>query len=303
MIPDFQTFMRPLLHAVSDGAVHDFNDAYSQVCQFFGLTQVEVNERLPSGRQTVARTWARTYMGKAGLLVSPKKRHMQITERGLEVLKLVPDRITVKYLKEQFPEFAEFHQAKRSKSSVATGNDLEAADDIADPSERLESAHAEIQQELADEVLAQLKQVEPLRFETMVVELMKAMGYGGWSDDAAQATQYRGDDGIDGVINEDPLGLDTIYLQAKRYTTSNVQRPEIDAFIGALTRRGARKGVFITTSGFSPGALEAVRGLSLSVVLIDGQKLASLMIAHNLGVSIKQTIEIKALDTDYFVED
>ena len=303
MIPDFQSCMSPLLASVRDGQIHRFNEAFEQVCMHFQLTEDERAEKLPSGKQTIIRNriaWARTYLNKAGLLTAPGRSQLQITDRGQAVLQQEPERIDVRFLK-QFPEFVEFHTAKpkANKTVVVDDNDTEDTD----PTERLEEAYSEIRQELIDEVLRAVKQQSPQFLEKLVVELMQAMGYGGWSKESGQATQYTADGGIDGLINEDPLGLDTIYLQAKRYEDSTIGREAIQAFSGALDMQRAHKGVFITTSKFSKGALEYVGMIQKKIILIDGAKLASLMIEHNLGVSVKSTYEIKALDTDFFGDD
>ncbi|ACR11503.1 Mrr restriction system protein [Teredinibacter turnerae T7901] len=303
MIPDFQSCMRPLLASVSDGQIHRFNESFEQVCMHFQLTEDEQAEKLPSGKQTIIRNriaWARTYLNKAGLLTAPGRSQLQITDRGQAALQQEPERIDVRFLK-QFPEFVEFHTAKpkANKTVVVDDNDTEDTD----PTERLEEAYSEIRQELIDEVLRAVKQQSPQFLEKLVVELMQAMGYGGWSKESGQATQYTADGGIDGLINEDPLGLDTIYLQAKRYEDSTIGREAIQAFSGALDMQRAHKGVFITTSKFSKGALEYVSMIQKKIILIDGAKLATLMIKHNLGVSVKETYEIKALDTDFFSED
>ncbi len=308
-IPDFQSCMRPLLVAVQDQQVHEFKDAIEFVCDYLQLTDEDIRQVLPSGRQTYIKNrlaWARTYMNKAGLTKAPGRGQIQITERGIQALEECPHRVDVRYLR-QYPEFVEFHRVKTKPVSDAQKNAIEEqteqVDDATDPQERLEQAHTEIQQALASDILETILQQSPQFFEKLVVDLMQAMGYGGWSEQSGSATQYSNDGGIDGVINEDPLGLDTIYLQAKRYAQTNViHRPEIDTFIGALTRQGARKGVFITTSRFSSGAKEAAKGLNMSIVLIDGEQLAQLMIKHNLGVAVKQTYQLQTLDTDYFNE-
>lgn len=302
MIPDFQGCMRPLLAVIQDGQVHRFNEAYEQVCLHFNLTDEERAQKLPSGKQTIIRNriaWARTYLNKAGLMTAPGRSQLQITERGLVTLKQLPERIDVRFLK-QFPEFLEFHNAKPKTSTEAVLASNE--HDGTDPTERLEEAYSEIHQELIEEVLSAVKQQSPQFLEKLVVELMQAMGYGGWSKDSGRATQYTTDGGVDGLINEDPLGLDTIYLQAKRYEDTSIGREAIQAFSGALDMQRAHKGVFITTSKFSRGALEYVRLIQKKIILIDGSKLAELMIKHNLGVSVKETYEIKALDSDFFNE-
>lgn len=301
-IPDFQSVMRPVLNAVADGAPLGLSTLRERITDEFLLSEEERHERLPSGRQTVINNrvgWARTYLNKAGLLSIPAKGLVQITPRGLEALTTGPERITVGWLK-RYPEFAEFHTARPS------GTDSEALpvtiDEDITPDEQLSQAHQALMKSLADDLLAQVRAATPNFFEQLVVDLMITMGYGGSRKEAGRATQQTNDDGIDGIIKEDKLGLDVIYLQAKRWTNT-VHRPEIDKFIGALTRQRARKGVFITTSEFSAGAREAAMGLDIKVVLIDGVELARLMVENNLGCSVKHTYEVKQLDSDYFVEE
>lgn len=301
-IPDFQSVMRPVLEAVRDGVAIPLSVLRESIADIFQLTEEERKERLPSGHQTVINNrvgWARTYLNKAGLLTIPSKGMVQITARGREALANGPERITVAWLK-QFPEFADFHTAKPQSVDVLGVVEVEAAETT--PDEQLAEAHQALVQSLADELLAQVRAATPGFFEQLVVDLMLAMGYGGSRKEAGKATQATNDDGIDGIIKEDKLGLDVIYLQAKRWTNT-VHRPEIDKFIGALTRQRARKGVFITTSEFSAGAREAALGLDIKVVLIDGVELARLMVENNLGVSVKQVYEVKQLDSDYFAEE
>jgi len=297
--------MRPLLNTVSDGEIHTFNDAFEQVCRFFNLTEAELAEKLPSGKQTIIRnrvSWSRTFMNKAGLLVAPGRSQLQITERGVEALKQQPERIDVRYLK-QFPEFLEFHTAKPKVATADVSGQAEEVSDPTDPLERLEQAHLEIQNSIANDLLKTIKEQTPAFLEKLVVELMQAMGYGGWSKESGSATQYTADGGVDGLINEDPLGLDTIYLQAKRYTENTIGRPSIQQFAGALDMQRAKKGVFITTSQFSKEATDFVAMIDKQIVLIDGDKLAALMIEYGLGVTTKQSYSIKQIDTDYFTED
>ena len=301
-IPDFQSVMRPVLQAVGDGVPLPLSALRVRIADVFKLTEEERKERLPSGNQTVINNrvgWARTYLNKAGLLTIPNKGMVQITDRGREALANGPERITVSWLK-QFPEFADFHTAKPQVIDAAAVVDSDLAETT--PDEQLAEAYQALQQSLADELLAQVRAATPSFFEQVVVDLMIAMGYGGSRKEAGKATQLTNDDGIDGIIKEDKLGLDVIYLQAKRWANT-VHRPEIDKFIGALTRKRARKGVFITTSDFSTGAKDAALGLDIKVVLIDGIELARLMVEHNLGVSVKQVYEVKQIDSDYFSEE
>ena len=301
-IPDFQSVMRPILATVASGTPLALSELRKRVAEGFKLSEEERSERLPSGKQTVINNrvgWARTYLNKAGLLSIPIKGMVQITERGQEALKHGPERITIRWLK-QYPEFAEFHSASPADSSALTLQSEPV--EQATPDEQLAAAHQALTQSLADDLLAQVRAASPTFFEQLVVDLMIAMGYGGSRKEAGQATQQTNDDGIDGIIKEDKLGLDVIYLQAKRWSYT-VHRPEIDKFIGALTRQRARKGVFITTSDFSNGAREAAMSLDIKVVLIDGLELARLMVENNLGCNVKQVYEVKQLDSDYFVED
>ncbi|MBV7477175.1 restriction endonuclease [Pseudomonas sp. PDM31] len=300
-IPDFQSVMRPVLAVVADGLPITLKALREQVIEQFQLSEDERHEMLPSGRQTVINNrigWARTYLNKAGLLSIPSKGLVQITERGREALQSGPQRLTVGWLK-RYPEFSAFHGARPDNGAPCV--QAEPVDDIT-PDEQLAQAHQALLQSLADELLAQVRGASPTFFEQLVVDLMIAMGYGGSRKEAGRATQQTNDDGIDGIIKEDKLGLDVIYLQAKRWSNT-VHRPEIDKFIGALTRQRARKGVFITTSEFSAGAREAALGLDIKVVLIDGVELARLMVENNLGCSVKQVYEIKHIDSDYFTED
>lgn len=302
-IPDFQSVMRPVLEVVQDGAAHPLAEVRKRVSDLCGLTEEERKLRLESGNQTVINNrigWARTYLNKAGLLVIPEKGMVRITERGRSALSGGPERITVSWLK-QYPEFKEFHTHKAKPThapAIETGGGVEEAT----PDEQLADAHQSLMEGLADELAAAIRTSSPAFFEKLVVDLMLSMGYGGSRKEAGQATQLTNDDGIDGTIKEDKLGLDVIYLQAKRWVNT-VHRPEIDKFIGALTRQRARKGVFITTSDFSSGARDAIHGLDMKVVLIDGRQLAKLMIENNLGVSVKQVYEVKQIDNDYFAEE
>ena len=301
-IPDFQSVMRPVLAMVQDGVPLRLSELRERIAEVFQLTEEERKERLPSGHQTVINNrvgWARTYLNKAGLLTIPSKGMVQITARGREALANGPERISVAWLK-QFPEFADFHTAKPQMVDVLGVPEASVAETT--PDEQLADAHQALMQSLADELLAQVRAGTPGFFEQLVVDLMIAMGYGGSRKEAGKATQATNDDGIDGIIKEDKLGLDVIYLQAKRWANT-VHRPEIDKFIGALTRQRARKGVFITTSEFSAGAREAALSMDIKVVLIDGVELARLMVENNLGVSVKQVYEVKQLDSDYFTEE
>lgn len=286
---------------LADGQIHSLSELQAQLIIDLKLSPEEVKERTSSGRQTVFSNragWARTYMAKAGLIETPSKANYRITERGQKALTDCPDKISNQYLK-QYPEFLEFVRPKKTDKDEP---DADAVESDTTPDEQIESAYQSLTQSLASDLLSSLKSGSFIFFEKVVVDLMLAMGYGGSRKDAGQATQATNDDGIDGIIKEDRLGLDVIYLQAKKWEKT-IHRPEIDKFIGTLTRQRARKGVFITTSAFSDGALEAVNNLDMKVVLIDGQHLAELMIEHNLGVTRKEIYEVKQIDSDYFSED
>ncbi|MFT6914776.1 MAG: restriction system protein [Motiliproteus sp.] len=301
-IPDYQSLMLPFLQALADNQEHRLRELSDTLANQFELTDAERQQLLPSGNQAVMVNrvgWARTYLKKAGLLEAPRRAVFVITERGQEVLASKVDRIDARYLK-RFDEFLEFQNLSHQNvpSSVA-----ESAPSDITPTEAIEQAHKELNAEISTELLATIKQASPQFFERLVVELMQAMGYGGWSSTSGNATQYSSDGGIDGIINEDPLGLDIIYLQAKRYTDNSIGRPDVQAFAGALDMKRAKKGVFITTSRFSRDATEYVSMIEKKIVLIDGAMLADLMLQHDLGVSVKDTYQVKTLDTDYFNED
>lgn len=301
----YQFFMHPLMSLLEDGESHRLNDLKSHVCESLKITPEEQLQTIASGGRTVVANrlgWARTYLHKAGLLTIPVNGSVQITERGRTALQECPQ-INNAYLK-SFPEFIDFirpAKAKNELESIEQSQNL--ANEESTPEELLDKSAEELKRTLASDLLEQAKQVSPGFFEQLVVDLMLAMGYGGWSDKSGQATQYTNDGGIDGIINEDPLGLDTIYLQAKRYADKTVGRPEVQAFAGALDMRRAKKGVFITTSKFSADAVEFVSLIEKRIVLIDGEKLTNLMVDHNLGVATKRVVEIKSIDSDYFNED
>jgi len=299
-VPDFQSFFRPLLEFAADGAEHSIAEARSALKQPMGITEEDLQELLPSGRQTkydnrVA--WAKSYLIQAKVFAAPKRGYFCITERGKELLAQEHDRIDVKVLN-QYPEFVEFHTSKPGEST--TQEPPSSQDET--PEESIQTAYMSIRSELASEVLTRVKANSPRFFEFLVVDLMIALGYGGSRSDAGRSIGQSGDEGIDGIINEDRLGLDVIYLQAKRWEGS-VGRPEIQKFVGALHGKRAKKGVFITTGTFTSEANSYVATIDPKVILIDGRMLANLMIDHNLGVSPNLTYEIKKIDTDYYDED
>jgi restriction system protein len=302
-IPDYQSCMLPLLEFAADSNEHSTRDAIEALAIHFGLTDVQRHELLPSGTQPVFDNrvgWARTYMKKAGLIEYPKRAQFKITPRGIEVLLRKPKRINVKFL-EQFPEFQEFKALSRASQN---GGAIDAEPkESQTPEELIETAYGQIQSALASELLAKVKAASPGFFERLVVDLLVKMGYGGSRADAGRAIGKSGDGGIDGIINEDRLGLDVIYIQAKRWSDTKIGSPEVSKFVGAVTKRHAQKGVFITTSTFTKEAEEFVSGIGLKIVLIDGPTLAELMIEYGIGVTPQAVYEVKRMDSDYFTEE
>lgn len=299
-IPDYQTVMLPLLEYYSDGKTHSIGDAVDLLGRQFALSEDELRELLPSGRQEKFRNrvaWAKTYLVKAGLLSSPKRGHFAITPTGQSTLREKPVRIDVAFLR-RFPSFVSFVETKNP--SDATSEPVPAP--MESPEELIEAAHARLNQDLASDLLARIKAARPVFFEGLVVELLLKMGYGGSRHDAGRAIGRSGDGGIDGIINEDRLGLDSIYLQAKRWDQP-VGRPEIQKFAGALAEHRARKGVFITTSTFTKEAVASATKHDARIVLIDGEKLATLMIDHGLGVTLQASYDVKRIDSDYFADE
>ncbi|OAH97740.1 restriction endonuclease [Methylomonas methanica] len=297
-IPDFQSIMRPLLEHLADGKAKSNRETLDVLSGQFHLTTDELAELLPSGQQSVFTNriaWAKTHLKNAGLLESPIRGQYQITTRGLEAIKDNSRPINLKYLK-QFEEYS-YGRAGTPK------NDEEQVkpSDALTPSEQIEIGYQRIREELEDELLAKIKEASPAFFERLVVELLVTMGYGGSRKDAGQTIGRSGDGGIDGVINEDRLGLDTIYIQAKRWE-GVVGRPEIQKFAGALQGQRAKKGVFITTSGFSKEAIEYVSLIENRIALINGKKLTALMIDFGVGVSKIASYDIRRIDSDYFEE-
>ncbi len=298
-IPDYETLMLPLLEFLSDGAEHSMEQATEHIASRFELTPEEREERIPSGNSTYIKNrtgWARTYLKKAGLLCSPKRGHIQLTDRGRQALTEQPSRIDRTYL-EQFPEFVEFQQKTNSRTDRKEVETI--APTTQTPEETIEVGYSQLRSQLADELLDLIKSCSSDFFERLVVDVIVAMGYGGSHRDAATATKKSHDGGIDGIIKQDRLGLDAIYIQAKKWEAS-IHRPEIQKFAGALQGVRARKGIFITTSSFSDGARDYVALIDSKIVLIDGIELAQLMIDHGIGVTLHQTYEIKRLDSDYF---
>jgi restriction system protein len=307
MIPDYQSIMLPLLEFIADGKEYKMRNVTDELAIKFGVTEEEQKELLPSGVAPVfynRTAWAKTYLKKAGLIDSPKQGIVIISKRGIEVLKKKPSSINVKFLK-QFSEFVAFQTVKREdESETETETETNEEQSIQTPEELLEMAYQKIRKSLASELISKVVELSPAFFERLVVELLVKMGYGGSIKDAGKAMGKSGDEGIDGTIKEDKLGLDIIYIQAKRWKPGNVVgRPEIQKFVGALAGQGAKKGIFITTSNFTKEALDYTPRNETKIVLIDGEQLAQLMIDYNLGCTSQQTYEVKKLDSDYFGEE
>lgn len=293
-VPNYQSIMLPLLKLAGDGEDHLMRDAFEELAEDFGLTEDDRRELLPSGTQTVWENrvgWARTYLKKAGLVEYKKRGSFTITNIGQDVLDSKPSKIDNKYLM-KFPDFVEFKT--KSKDPITDPENT--------PEEILESSYQKLRDDLAQDLLNQVKNSSPQFFEKLVIDLLLKMGYGGSRKDAGEALGKSGDGGIDGIIKEDRLGLDVIYLQAKRWENT-VPRPEIQKFAGALQGQQAKKGVFITTSSFSEGAKDYANIIDSKVVLIDGDRLTQLMIDFNIGVSKITSYEVKRMDTDYFSEE
>ena len=304
-IPDYQTCMLPFLRFLSDGKEHTLREAEDALAEHFALSSAERAELLPSGQQGIFKNrigWARTYLKKAGLIAAPKRAVFRITERGRKTLADKPVRIDVKFL-EQFPEFIEFRESSKPSSenaSIVAPIDGTATT-AATPEEAIELAHQGPREQLAQELLSRILACSPSFFEQLVVELLVKMGYGGSRRDAGERIGQTGDGGIDGIIKEDRLGLDLIFIQAKRWQGS-VGRPEIQKFVGALQGQRARKGVFITTSTYTVDAIDYASRIDTKVVLIDGKQLSALMIDFDVGVSVSASYVVKRVDSDYFEE-
>ncbi len=303
MIPDFQTLMLPLLTVISDGKEYSMRLIEDILAEQFNITKEERSELLPSGTDNIFKNrvgWAKTYMKKAGLINSFKRSCITISERGQEIINSKPLEINVKFLK-QFPEFLEF-QVPKKKETAEIEQEIGEDTKLQNPEELIELGYVKIRQSLEQDLLKKLKTIDPYFFERVVVELLVKMGYGGSIQDAGKAIGKSGDEGIDGIIKEDKLGLDVIYIQAKRWE-GVVGRPEVQKFVGALAGQRAKKGVFITTSNFTKEAVQYALQMDTKIVLIDGETLAQYMIDYNLGVSVQSIYEIKKIDSDYFEED
>lgn len=301
-IPDFQTFMRPLLVSIEDGVEHDLKEVKKVLIAKFSVTEEELQIKIPSQRAFLFDNrfgWANTYLKKAGLIGSQRRGFLQITEQGKQFLLKHPEQIKVSDLK-KIDEFKSFHKAKET-NNAQENEEIAIEDTVKSPEEIIDSAYNLIFNGLVVELLSTIKSCSAQFFENLVVDLLITMGYGGSRKEAGTAIGKSGDGGIDGIINEDKLGLDSIYIQAKRWEKT-VPIKEIRDFAGSLLSKKARKGVFITTSDFPKSAYEFVNSIEPKIILIDGEKLAGLMIEHNVGITVKDSYVLKGIDNDYFEE-
>ncbi|NMB25737.1 MAG: restriction endonuclease [Firmicutes bacterium] len=301
-IPSYERIMLPLLNLCEDQQIHKMSALQEELADFFGLTDDERNERLPGGQRKFSSRfyWAGYYLRRALLLHSPERGYLQITSRGLKLLEERPDVIDSKLLR-RYPEFVRFKFPTKTEASIHE-MDEEDGTRTDTPIEILEATYLELRQSLVEELLEQTGTRSPGFFERLVIDVLLAMGYGGSREDAGEALGTSGDGGLDGLIKEDRLGLDVLYIQAKRWSDP-VGRPVVQGFAGSLDGVGTRKGVLITTSRFTSDAIEYVNRIDKRIILIDGRELAELMIDYGVGVTDVAVYTIRRIDQDYFDED
>ena len=302
-IPDYQTIMLPLLQIMSDKKEHSIQDITKLLGDHFKLSDEEINELLTSGKQTIFYNrvgWARTYLSKAGLVKQTKKSCIVITDEGNKVLSENLKKITNKYLM-KYPSFVEFRKRRKKVDNGKKATQSKDNDELT-PEENLENSYQEIRDKLSYDLLELVKTCTPKFFERLVVEMLVKMGYGGSWKDASKAIGQVGDGGIDGIIDEDRLGLDSIYIQAKKWTGAPISRPELQKFVGALAQKHARKGIFITTSSFSKDAISFAENIEYRIVLIDGERLTEYMIDYGIGVTNIASYDVKRIDNDFFLD-
>jgi restriction system protein len=301
-IPDFQTCFLPVLQYLADGVERSNQEIYSAMEEEFNLSEIEKNELLPSGKQRVFTNrvaWAKSHLKQAGLLSSPRRGFYQITPQGEQIAKTRKERINIAFLN-KYDSFVQFRSRKKEdRKNLDSG---EAPPEGRTPEEDIESGMEALNERLKQDLIASLKNCSPRFFEGIVIDLLLAMGYGGSRQEAGRLTGKGSDGGIDGIINEDKLGLDVIYVQAKRWNNA-IGRPEVQQFAGALQGNRAKKGIYITTSTFTREAQDFAQNIDSKVILIDGQKMADLMIEHDVGVASVQIFKIKKIDSDYFLEE
>lgn len=309
-IPNFQSLFRPLLAFAKDGTEKNINDAIAAIAKEFNLSNEELSQLQPSGTQTIFQNrthWARTYLEKAGAIKKTRRSHFIITERGQKLLAEHPTEINAAILR-QFPEFLAFQRPKATQEKEIhvseTPSETEVAHSTSTPEESIQQAEIQLSNHLRSQLLERIGKLSFTFFERLVIDLIVKMGYGGSRGSVVQRLGKSGDEGIDGVVNEDALGLDVIYVQAKRYAADNtIGRERIQQFAGALVGQGATRGVFVTTSSFSKGAIEYAIKVPQKIILIDGEELTRLMVQYNVGVRTERTVDIKKIDIDYFEED
>lgn len=301
-IPDFQTVMLPLLRDLEAGE-RQSQETVDALAGHFALTAEERAQRLPSGKQTTFTNriaWAKSHMKVAGLIESPRRGVYRLTNRGREVLSADPSSVGMRFLS-RFPEYVAFRQG--SGAAEASGlKSVALAAEVRTPDDLIEEGYGQMRAALISDLRDRIAAMPPAGFEQLVVDVLKAMGYGGPQENAGMVVGRGGDEGIDGVIKEDRLGLETIYVQAKRWQGS-VGRPEIQRFAGTLQGQRARKGVFITSSTFTADAKAYANTIQATIILVDGAQLADFMIDHGVGVTLVKNFEIKRVDTDYFVAE
>lgn len=302
MIPDYQSLMRPVLESAVHGEV-SISNVVDQLANKLSLNEEDRNELLPSGKQTRFANrvhWAKSYLKQAGLVKATKRGHFELTQRGHSALTQSECSINKEFL-EQFSEFQEFQARTKSSDSEEMQSHASSTVSVATPDEDLRAAHAKINDALASEILDRVRQSAPAFFENTIVELLTAMGYGGTSEDAGRAIGKSGDDGVDGVIDQDPLGVDQIYIQAKRYAEGNkISAGALRDFFGALSLKKAQKGIFVTTSDFSEAAIRTANDLGSRIVLINGRKLSYLLLRYEVGCRTEEVLHIKKIDEDFF---
>lgn len=304
-IPDYQALMLPTLRLAA-AAETRVPEVATAIANELGLTEAEQEELLPSGRQRLLNNrihWAKTYLTKAGLLDVPSRGRFIASNEGRALLQSNPGKIDLETLK-RYPLFIQFYSASSTSSPDEAPIAHAAAEGTATPEEQIVAAHTVLHAALAADLLQRIQSQSPTFFESVIVDLLVSMGYGSSHADAAQRLGRTGDGGVDGVIDQDRLGLDRIYVQAKRYAPHvSVGRPEVQSFVGSLVGLGATRGVFVTTSNFSSLAIDYVRNLPQRVILVNGSKLADLMIEHGVGVRVSRSFDVKRVDEDFFVDD
>lgn len=305
MIPDYQTLMLPVLKSAKDKPVRT-QDVIQRVADEFGLSTVEREQLLPSGKQRTLDNrvnWAKSYLKQAGLLNFPRRGFFVATDEGRKVLGMNLDRIDANYLM-AFEAFRAFRSRRHTDDDEAGVSEEEIVSTDATPDETLRLAHRQINLALGADLLERVRTASPKFFEDVIVSLLLAMGYGGSEQEAARALGRSGDNGVDGVVDQDPLGVDQIYVQAKRYALGNtISASDIRDFFGALNLKKAQKGIFFTTSTFSPSAVQTARDLSTRIVLIDGEQLSNLMIKYGVGCQTEDVLHLKKIDDEFFEED